>query len=211
MAWQTLPGSAVDARTATARCRYRQPHQPAMTHTIVRPLSVVLLLIAASWTSAATDGREPGREPALTKQQATDALHRAVRFFREQASASGSYVYRLSEDLTKREGEGKVGPTTGWIEPPGTPSVGIAYLQSYQLTRDPVLLQAATETGLALVRTQLVSGGWDNGIEFAEEDRRRYAYRVESPTQPSRLRNTTTFDDDKSQSAIRSSRWLPRP
>ena len=175
-----------------------------MTHARFQPLWCALLVFTgASWTGDAASAQGPGREPALTQQQASDALRRAVRFFREQASASGSYVYRLSEDLAKREGEGKVGPTTGWIEPPGTPSVGRAYLESYQLTRDPVLLQAATETGMALVRTQLVSGGWDNGIEFAEEDRRRYAYRVESPTHPSRLRNTTTFDDDKTQSAIR--------
>lgn len=139
----------------------------------------------------------------FTKEQARDALHRAVRFFREKASASGSYVYRLSADLQKREGEGKVGPHTGWIENPGTPAVGMAYLNAYQLTGDPLLLEAALETGMALVNTQLMSGGWDNGIYFAPEDRARMAYRVDGHKSVGRLSNTTTFDDDKSQLSLR--------
>jgi hypothetical protein len=159
-------------------------------------LSLSIATILCS-TTAGSSAQE------LTKDQATDALQQAVQFFRTYASASGSYVYRLSADLTKREGEGKVGPTTGWIEPPGTPAVGLAYLEAYQLTGDPLLLEAAVETGMALVNTQLVSGGWADGIEFHPQDRRRYAYRVDHPESPEQLRNTTTFDDDKTQSAIR--------
>jgi PelA/Pel-15E family pectate lyase len=128
-------------------------------------------------------------------------MHRAVRFFREHASAGGGYIYQLSSDLVFREGEGVVTPTIAWIQPPGTPTVGMAYLEAYRLTQDELLLDAAVETGMALVRGQLVSGGWDNLIEFDPERRRRYSYRVDGNSQNRATR--TTFDDDKSQSALR--------
>ncbi len=134
--------------------------------------------------------------------QATDALHAAVTFFRDQVSAGGGYVYQVTADLTRREGEGKVGKTTAWIEPPGTPAVGMAYLDAYRVCGDPILLAAARETADALIRGQLQSGGWDNQIEFDPAMRKKYAYRVDGPT-ADRLRNFTTFDDDKSQSVIR--------
>lgn len=137
-----------------------------------------------------------------TEQEVRDALHRAVTFFRDHVSAGGGYVYQVSADLSKREGEGKVGPTTAWIQPPGTPSVGMAFLQAYQRCGDPILLDAAKETATALIRGQMRSGGWTEQIEFDPRDRLKYAYRVE-PTDGRKRRDITTFDDDKSQSAIR--------
>lgn len=157
--------------------------------------SVSVILSAVPKTAAADD--------ALTREEAVSALHRAVAFFREHASAGGGYVYALSADLTRREGEGAVGPTTAWIEPPGTSAVGMAYLEAYQLTGDAELLDAAVETGRALVNGQLESGGWDDRMEFAPADRRKYAYRVDRNDDRKGLRNTTTFDDDKSQSSLR--------
>lgn len=137
-----------------------------------------------------------------TRDQVQTAMHRAVAFFRQHAAAGGGYVYQLSADLQRREGEGEVGPTTAWIEPPGTPTVGMAYLDAYQQCGDTILLDAAKETADALIRGQLRSGCWDNRIEFDPEDRKKYAYRVE-PDDGKKRRNTTTFDDNKSQSAIR--------
>ncbi len=137
-----------------------------------------------------------------TREEAVEVMHRAVGFFRQHAAASGGYVFQLSEDLASREGEGKVGRQTAWIEPPATPAVALAYLGAFRLTRDPMLLEAARETADALLRGQLLSGGWDNKIEFAAAERKRYAYRVDGGSGKGR-RNTTTFDDDKSQSVIR--------
>jgi hypothetical protein len=167
-------------------------------HRLSLPASVAVTLALLSTTTTAR------ADEALTKEQATAALRQAVRFFKEEVSASGGYVWRVSADLTKHEGEGKAGPTTGWIEPPGTPSVGLAYLEAYELTGDPLLLEAAVEAGRALVSTQLISGGWSKrGIEFAPEDRQRYAYRADAPEPGGRRFNRTTFDDDNSQSALR--------
>ncbi len=141
----------------------------------------------------------------LTTEAATEAMHRAVRFFRTHCSAGGGYVYRVSADGRHRQGEVAVGATTAWLEPPGTPAVGMAYLNAYRLTRDPVLLEAAKETADALIRTQLVSGGWEDGLEFDPAARKQRAFRVELGPSPQvgKLRNNTTFDDDKSQSAVR--------
>ncbi len=160
------------------------------------PRFMLLAMLAAVVVPQLSHAQSPTRDEAI------DALHRAVMFFRDEVSAEGGYVYRVSADLAKFEGEGRVGPMTAWIEPPGTPSVGLAYLEAYQLTHDPLLLKAAVETGMALVNGQLESGGWTEMIEFDPQERSRYRYRVDGD-EGSRSRNTTTFDDDKSQSALR--------
>ncbi len=160
------------------------------------PRFMLLAMLAAVVVPQLSHAQSPTRDEAI------DALHRAVMFFHDEVSAEGGYVYRVSADLAKFEGEGRVGPMTAWIEPPGTPSVGLAYLEAYQLTHDPLLLEAAVETGMALVNGQLESGGWTEMIEFDPQERSRYRYRVDGD-EGSRSRNTTTFDDDKSQSALR--------
>lgn len=153
---------------------------------------------------AIANGVERDPRPLPSRPVITKALHRAVSFFRNNASAHGGYVFQISSDLSKREGEGRVTATTAWIEPPGTPAVGLAFLQAYRLCKDPILLEAAKETAEALRHGQLESGGWDNRIEFGVEERSKYAYRTETRKKhKSKLRNTTTFDDNKSQSAIR--------
>lgn len=137
-------------------------------------------------------------------------LNRAVDFFRLEVSVNGGYVYQYSADLSKREGEGAVGPHTSWVQPPGTPYVGQAYLQAYQYCNEPQLLSAAREVAEALMLGQLESGGWDNRIEFSPEKRSGYRYRRGDridgkfgAISGSGRRNTTTLDDNKSQSACR--------
>ncbi|QDS87254.1 Pectic acid lyase [Rosistilla ulvae] len=163
--------------------------------------SMVWSLAAAIAIVAAPIPRGYGDEPP-TREEAVEAMHRAVAFFRDQASAGGGYVFRWSEDLSLREGEGKVGDSTAWIEPPATPAVGLAYLNAYRLTDDPILLDAARQTVAALIQGQMVSGGWGEKIEFAPRDRARYAYRVDSKDVGKR-RNTSTLDDNKTQSSLR--------
>ncbi len=172
------------------------PLSKATSEMPTKKIGTLLILVAAIVCAGELESAEP------SQQQAREAMKQAVRFFRQYASASGGYVYQLSADLAKREGEGEVGPTTAWIEPPGTPAVGAAYLDAYRLSGDPLLLESAKETADALIRGQLESGGWDNRIEYAAQDRKKYAYRVDGGTGKN-LRNTTTFDDDKSQSVIR--------
>jgi hypothetical protein len=133
--------------------------------------------------------------------QAARALRKASDFFVNNVASHGGCVYLYSADLAKREGEGKAGVDTVWVQPPGTPTVGMAFLDAYELTGDKYLLDAARAAGECLIQGQLRSGGWDSKVEFGPAERSRIAYRVEP--ERSQAFNVTTFDDDKSQSAMR--------
>ncbi len=133
--------------------------------------------------------------------QATSALKRAVEFYHGKVAVHGGYVYRYSDDLAKREGEGKVENEKVWVQPPGTPSVGMAYLEAYELLGDEYLLKAARDAAECLIQGQLRTGGWRESIEFDPAERKKFAYRVEMPRD--KQNNHTTFDDDKTQSAMR--------
>ncbi len=135
-----------------------------------------------------------------TRDEAVTALKKAVTFFREKVSVEGGYVYRYAEDLSLSEGEEKTTATQAWLQPPGTPAVGEAYLAAYERTKEQFLLDAAVHTARALVRGQLHSGCWAEFIEFDPELRKNHAYRVDGPASP-KARNFSTFDDNKSQSA----------
>jgi len=136
----------------------------------------------------------------LSREQAAQALRRAVDFFRAKAGVQGGYAWRVSEDLSLREGEGKCTATMVWVQPPGTPAVGLAFLEAWEATKDPAYLEAVRETARALVRGQLRSGGWTYSIEFDPGARKKFAYRVE-PEGPRRF-DTSTLDDDTTQAAL---------
>jgi hypothetical protein len=154
---------------------------------------LALSLCVAARTVQAQDSLRP---------QAKEALKRAVDFFSQKVASHGGYVYRVSADLKKFEGEEKTGRDTVWVQPPGTPAVGMAYLDAYELLHDSYLLDAAKATAECLIQGQLRSGGWSNKIDFAPEDRQRSSYRVDPPGKKPGA-NVTTFDDDKSQSVMR--------
>ena len=160
----------------------------------------------------------PGYEqPPLAKQTAA-ALARATSFSRTQVAVHGSYLWTYSEDLKIRRGEVSVNDprlstdekgataTQGWVQPPGTPAVGMVYLHAFEATGDRTYLEAAHETAQALAWTQLASGGWDYRIEFDPVKSRQWYYRrdVEAGDMNRGERyNTSTFDDNNSQSALR--------
>jgi len=138
----------------------------------------------------------------ITPESAAAALRKATAYFVEEVSTEGGYLYAYSLDLQRRAGEDQATATQAWIQPPGTPAVGMALLDAYDAIGDRYYFEAARQTGEALIRGQLHSGGWDNMMEFDPALRDRYAYRVDG--EPSRrANNTTTLDDNKSQSAMR--------
>ena len=134
--------------------------------------------------------------------RADDALRKAVTFFRDQVSTEGGYLWRYSSDLSLREGEGKVDDQTAWVQPPGTPAVGLALLEAWERTGHDDLLDAARDAGGALVRGQLQSGGWHAAIHFDPDRRRKHAYRVDGPP-AKKARNISALDDGMTQSALR--------
>jgi PelA/Pel-15E family pectate lyase len=159
-----------------------------------------LVLLGACLLVSPTTAQEP-----LTPERAEEAMRKAVTFFQNEVSAHGGYLWRYSADLKRGEGEGAASRTTVWVQPPGTPSVGMAYLDAYRRTRFDWLQESALAAAHALAQGQLASGGWDYRIEFDPKDRRRYAYLLDadSPRDAKSLRNTSTLDDNTTQAAVR--------
>lgn len=158
---------------------------------IARPFCLALLSLIAIQSAQGDE--------SSTRDEAIAALKRAAEFYRGSVARHGGYVYYYSLDLKKRWGEGEAGPDQIWVQPPGTPTVGLAYLRAYEATRDQFYLDAATEAAEALIYGQLKSGGWQNAIHFdptATED----AYRN---GKGDGKRNNSTLDDGATQAALR--------
>jgi len=161
-----------------------------------RRAALVLLAVGLSARpSAAVD--------AELRRKAASTLRRSCEFFREKVACEGGCLWRYSEDLRKREGESKASAKTVWVQPPGTPTVGLAFLEAWRATGDRYYLEGAKAAAHCLVRGQLRSGGWDYRIEFDPAKRKGYNYRVGPPPAGGRVRNTTTLDDNNTQEALR--------
>lgn len=135
------------------------------------------------------------------RPEALSAAKRAVAFLVDEVSTEGGYLWRYSSDLALREGEGIVATETVWVQPPGTPAVGEAFVRLYEATRDQQFLAAAHMAAAALQRGQMRSGGWQAMIEFEPDRRKKWAYRTDPPRK--NAKDQSSLDDDKTQSAIR--------
>ena len=141
-------------------------------------------------------------DPPSLREQARESLTSGVRFYAEEVAVNGTYLWAYSEDLSKREGEGVATSSEGWLQPPGTPSVGMALLEAFDVTGDNSVLNAARATGRSLIQAQMRSGGWYYYIDFTEEgERRKLAYR--HLPEDRRRRDVSTLDDDVTQSVLR--------
>lgn len=142
----------------------------------------------------------------LSSESVKAAMDKATSYFRTFIACQGGYLWSYSEKLDQRWGEEEATATQIWVQPPGTPSVGMAYLRAYDVTGDEAYLKAATESGNALAWGQLSSGGWDYKIEFDSQWSGKWFYRrdVEAgQSAPGKRRNASTLDDDNTQSALR--------
>ena len=148
----------------------------------------------------------PLHSDEVLHRAAVETMVKATRYFRSQVATNGGYLWLYQSDFTRREGEGIASPTTIWVQPPGTPSVGMAFLRAYDATGDTLFLNGAVEAAQALVWGQLASGGWDYRIDFDPEKSKNWHYRrdVEQGDRTTgKRRNRTTLDDDNTQSALR--------
>jgi len=170
-----------------AACRTRPE---AVIQEMKRHWTVLLCSLTLNAVAADSDLRDA----------AENALRRGVEFFRSEVAVEGTYLWRYSEDLSKREGEGIATGTQGWVQPPGTPAVGLALLAAWEATGEDYARQAARETAYGLIRGQLRSGGWAHSIDFSPDGQERAAYRVEGGKKG---RNVTTLDDDSTQCSLR--------
>ena len=156
-------------------------------------MRLFLFLISLCYLSLAAD----------TRTEVMEAIRKGSQFMRS-ISSEGGYLWRYSADLKLMAGEVKASRTMIWIQPPGTPSVGTAFLRAYKATGDAYLLDCALTVGDCLAMSQLESGGWDYRFDFASINRwyRQMDRGRLNVKEIAKRRNTTTFDDDNSQSAL---------
>jgi PelA/Pel-15E family pectate lyase len=132
------------------------------------------------------------------RDQARATMRKAAEYYRNKVALRGGYVYYYSLDLQRRLGEGVATADQVWVQPPGTPTVGLAYLAAYDATGERFYLEAATAAAEALLYGQLASGGWTNRIDFNPRgDVALYRNGKGGG------RNYSTLDDGISQAAIR--------
>lgn len=178
-------------------------------------LSVVARLVIVSavgpWPVAARAQRDAGAgasappsagadAPAL-RARAIQTMRTAAGYYRSKVASHGGYVYHYALDLKRRWGEGEATVDQVWVQPPGTPTVGLAYLDAFDATRDPFYLDAARDAAGALIHGQLVSGGWAHSIDFDPRGERAALYRNGQGKR--RGKNNSTLDDGATQAAIR--------
>ncbi|MBL8798827.1 MAG: polysaccharide lyase, partial [Planctomycetia bacterium] len=121
--------------------------------------------------------------PALAQEpprraEVVESLRKATKFMHGQVARHGGYAWTSGVDGKLRNGEGGCGPDTIWVQPPGTPAVGLALLDAHEATGEALHLKAAEDAARALVKGQLRSGGWHYRIEFDPPARREFAYRA---------------------------------
>ncbi len=181
---------------------------------------VCVAVWAGSIVGAAAQGGAPGTLPdpglpAVAAKPVIDpyppvpqveaALRKAVLFARTHLSFAGGYATRWSRDLKESRTSDISGSTVISIEGPGTPVMGRVFSRGWEVTRDPLYLQAAREVSQALLWTQLASGGWDTWHDYSLPVARRQHYRRDleaGDTERGERRALSTLDDDKTQLAL---------
>ena len=158
------------------------------------PTWKVLALIGSLTIAATLNAAEP-----LSRADAATALRRAATYFHTRVAAHGGYVYFHSTDLTQRWGEGTATADQVFVQPPGTPAVGEAFLKAHEATGEQLYLDAARAAGGALVFGQLKSGGWTQRIDFDPQGTHVALYRHGR----GKGRNHTSLDDDQTQAAVK--------
>lgn len=138
---------------------------------------------ATTETAAAADRAQalhaqptPTPPPTGTQGAALDAMKRAARFMNETVSYRGGYVWQYLPDLSVTWGEMQAKRTMCWIQPPGTPTAGHAFLDAYHATGDETYYNAAYRTAKALMEAQHPAGGWNYIHDFAGERSLRQWY-----------------------------------
>ena len=159
---------------------------------VMKKFPAVWLLIAFSFSTQFAFAQSPD------KASIESAMKKAATYFRNELAVNGGYVYFYSRDLQRRLGEGAATPTEIWVQPPGTPTVGMAYLAAWEATGDNFYLEAAREVGEALIYGQLESGGWRNSIDFDPAGPRIDQYR----NGKGKGKNFSSLDDGITQAAL---------
>ena len=173
-----------------------------MNPVVMRQRAKAFVALVAALAGA---GPAPGAPDSLAGE-ARAAMARAAAFMRSIA-AEGGYLWSYSPDLKERAGERPATATQIWVQPPGTPSMGMAFLRAYEVTGDERYHDAARAAANALALGQLESGGWDYVVEFDPKLStawyRRFDLGQLRPDEAASRKNVSTLDDNTTQSALR--------
>ena len=128
------------------------------------------------------------------------AMKKAAAFMTDEVAVGGGYVWNVLPDFSRRWGELEASPTIIWVQPPGTATVGHAFLDAYHATGDEQFYEAAKSAADALVRGQHPRGGWNYVIDTAGEDSLRrwyetYGHNAWRMEEYHRFYGNATFDD----------------
>lgn len=149
---------------------------------------------------------EPAPDVLPSPRAVEVAMKKAGSAFRRDAALFGGYPRGWTADGQKGLSESKQSPTLIEIQPPGTPSIGLAWIAAWELTEDPLYLQAAREVAEALIWCQLASGGWPAEFDFHPASAAKYHTRRDvfaGDVDPGKRWNLSSLDDNKTQSALR--------
>jgi PelA/Pel-15E family pectate lyase len=160
-----------------------------------KSLSIIVAIMLVLFSNPLT--LPANNEQIDLREQSVATMRKAATYFRTEVASHGGYVYYYSIDLKQRWGEGTATADQIWVQPPGTPTVGMAYLKAYQATGEKFYLDAATDAAEALIYGQLQSGGWANSIDF-DPNGRVALYR----NGKGHGKNNSSLDDGQTQSAI---------
>jgi PelA/Pel-15E family pectate lyase len=136
--------------------------------------------------------------------RAEAGLRKVTEYLTTQVAVGGGYLGTYTADLSDQWGETHATRSQNWIQPPGSPSVGQAFLRAWQATGEPCYLDAATQVAKALAYGQLECGGWDYIVDHSPAGATKWYYRHNRDSDDPALkegRNQATFDDNVSQAA----------
>jgi hypothetical protein len=144
---------------------------------------------------------DPLPDPAAV----TAAMKKATAFATTKLAVHGGYASAWKKDLSAGMTEHSESKTIISIQPPGTTTLGMAFVRAFQATGDTQFLDAAKAAGKALIECQLASGGWDSDFDFDPEKAKQYhlhQHVLAGDKEQGKRRNSSTLDDNKTQSAL---------
>lgn len=106
----------------------------------------------------------------VTDTQVRQTMMTATRFMMDRVSYQGGFVWQYLPDLSRSWGELEARRSMVWIQPSGTPTVGVVLVDAYEATGDDYYLKAALKVAKTLIKGQLPCGGWNYVFDLDGED-----------------------------------------
>ncbi len=110
-----------------------------------------------------------GRDKA-TDTKVRETMKKATCFMMDKVSYQGGFVWQYLPDFSRSWGELEARRSMVWIQPSGTPTVGLVLVDAYEATKDNYYLNAALKLANTLIRGQLPCGGWNYVFDLNGED-----------------------------------------